>query len=181
MNATERISVKFYLQDESSVGVPALVPVFHRWIQEQRLPGLLVDVVDYKHVPSGPMLLVVGHEGDYVLDGTDGRVGLLYRGKRDWRSSNFQGRLGEAWQRAWQARRLLETEQSLGGVSFAANEVTIEIPDRLNAPNNAAAFDALREDVATVLGTTAEGGTWTVEHVESDRRRPLRIRATLGE
>lgn len=32
-----------------------VVPVFHRWLQDQRLPGeLLIDVADYSHVTGGP-------------------------------------------------------------------------------------------------------------------------------
>jgi hypothetical protein len=180
MNVPERISVKFYMEDETGVDVPALIPLFHRWIQQHSLPGLLIDVVDYKHVPNGPMLLLVGHEGDYALDGSDGRVGFLYRGKREWRSDDFQSRLSQVWQRARQACRLLESEESLGGVSFTRNEAAVEIPNRLNAPNTPATFDDLREDVRIVLNAAAEDGTWSIEYVPSDYRRPLKFRAALG-
>ena len=66
----------------SAVEPGAFIPVFHRWIQERRVEGLAIDVADYRHVPEGPGVLLVGHEADYVLDLAEGPPGLLYSRKR---------------------------------------------------------------------------------------------------
>ena len=181
MNLPQRISVKFFIDIDNSLDVPALVPVFHRWIQENSLPGLLIDVADYKHVPDGPALLLLGHEGDYVLDRTDGRTGFLYRGKREWPSANLKERLQVVWERAWQASQLLASEETLSGLSFRTNEVAIDFPDRLNVPNSPETFDALREDVAAALFELSGGQTWIVTHVNQEARRPFSLQATLAE
>lgn len=31
----------------------SIVKMFHRWIQQAAVPGLLIDVADYLHVPDG--------------------------------------------------------------------------------------------------------------------------------
>ena len=55
-----------------------LIPVFHRWIREQAMPELLIDVADYSHVPAGPGVMVIGHEANYSVDNRENRLGLLY-------------------------------------------------------------------------------------------------------
>ena len=48
----QHVNVKF--PSAGSIDLTQAIPVFHRWIQEQALPGLLIDVADYRHVPEGP-------------------------------------------------------------------------------------------------------------------------------
>jgi len=73
-----RISVKYFVTDPTVVNLDEIVPVFHRWIQNQSVEGFLIDVADYKHVCQGPGVVLIGHEADYALDMTGGRPGLLY-------------------------------------------------------------------------------------------------------
>ena len=39
MDTPHRIKVKYFVQDPARLDLPALTPVFHRWIQERRVPG----------------------------------------------------------------------------------------------------------------------------------------------
>lgn len=180
MNVPQRISVKFFVEDGDELEIPPLIPVFHRWIREDSLPGLLIDVANYKHVPNGPILLIVGHEGDYILDRTDGRTGFLYRGKRAWSSDDFKERLRTVWQRAAQAAQLLQSEQTLNGISFSESEAAIDFPDRLNVPNSPATFDAVKDDVESVLEAVSDGRTWKLKYVPLEARRPFRLQAALN-
>ena len=41
------------------------IEVFHRLLQRGLLEGLLLDVADYRHIPDGPGVLLVGHDVDY--------------------------------------------------------------------------------------------------------------------
>ena len=50
--------------------LPDLTPAietFHRCIQRGLVEGLILDVADYRHVPQGPGVLLVGHDVDYGL------------------------------------------------------------------------------------------------------------------
>ena len=43
------------------------IEAFHRFIQRGLVEGLILDVADYRHVPQGPGVLLVGHDVDYGL------------------------------------------------------------------------------------------------------------------
>lgn len=80
-NDLQRLNIKFYLEDETSVSPEEVFRIFNRWISEPR-DEVLTDVADYTHIPNGPQTMLVGHESDYSLDNTDGRMGLRYGRKR---------------------------------------------------------------------------------------------------
>ncbi len=44
------------------------VGVFHRFIQRSLVEGRLVDVADYRHVPNGPGVMLVGQDVDYGIN-----------------------------------------------------------------------------------------------------------------
>lgn len=49
------------------VGLDAATGVFHRFIQRHLVEGFILDVADYRHVPNGPGMMIVGAEVDYSL------------------------------------------------------------------------------------------------------------------
>src|SRR5258708_12787722 len=75
------IGVKIFEQSGAELQAGTAILVFHRWIQRGGQPELLIDVADYAHVPAGPGVVLVGHEGSYSLDNADNRLGLLYQRK----------------------------------------------------------------------------------------------------
>ena len=75
-----RIGIKIASAD-GALPARELVPVFHRWIQTGAVPGhLLIDVADYDHVPEGPGILLVAHEGNLGMDLIGGTLGLAALG-----------------------------------------------------------------------------------------------------
>lgn len=62
----QRIAVRFPLAHRIEDLEPAIT-VFHRCIQRGWLEGQLLDVADYRHVPAGPGVMLVGHDVDYSL------------------------------------------------------------------------------------------------------------------
>src|SRR5262245_37868989 len=109
MTTVNRLSVKFYATETSTLEWESLIPIFYRWIQTHAVEGLLIDVADYKHVPQGPGLLLIGHEGDYAIDESDGRLGLRYTLKRE-PHDNLASQLATTIRRAQGAIRQLETD-----------------------------------------------------------------------
>ncbi len=79
----KRIAVKFFTDEPGApVALEPFIPLFHRFIQQATVPGLLIDVANYIHVPNGPGVVLVGHEVDYGIDAVGGRTGLLTVRKR---------------------------------------------------------------------------------------------------
>jgi hypothetical protein len=147
-----------------------LVPVFHRWIQTAAIPGhLLIDVADYDHVPDGPGILLVAHEGNLGMDLTGGRLGLLYSRKQPL-AGDLAARLRACTATALHACRLLEQDATLAGrVRFDAGTLEIFANDRLHAPNDAATRDAFQPVLDALLRTLYGDASRTVTR-PSDRR-----------
>lgn len=62
----QRLAIRFPLRTRIEDLEPA-IRVFHRCIQRGWLEGQLLDVADYRHVPTGPGVMLVGHDVDYSL------------------------------------------------------------------------------------------------------------------
>lgn len=173
MEAT-KFQVKLYTSS-GEVELEKLVPVFHTWIREKKIPDeLLIDVADYAHVPQGPGVVLIGHQSDYYLDLADDRPGLLYSRKRGF-EGDLRGGIEDAFRRALQACQLLESETELG-FEFATNEVMFRVQDRLAAPNDDSTYEAYKgplEEVAQAFF----GGAASLERIGS-ARAPFAVRIT---
>ena len=151
-----KIDLKVFLQEAADVEMEDVIPVFHDWIQHQRLDELLIDVVDYRHVHDGPGVMLIAHDAHYAMDRADGRIGLLYSRRRETHPARnaIQGvteRLQSVLQCALAACRLLEAEPSLQGrLKFRGDELLLRINDRLVSPAPAA-FDDLQAHLRPIL------------------------------
>ena len=72
-----KYDLKLFLHDAVRVDLEAFIPLFHRWIQDQRLEELLIDVADYRHVHHGPGVVLIAHDAHYAMDMAAGPAGAL--------------------------------------------------------------------------------------------------------
>ncbi|MEE8433617.1 MAG: hypothetical protein V3S64_02405 [bacterium] len=146
----QHLDVKLPLDPPTPAELEALIPIFQQWIRDGDGDGdeLLIDVADFRHVHGGPEVILIGHEGNYALDNTDGRSGLRYTRKTVLPGTNAE-RLGQAIGALAKARRRLEAEPALAGkLRFHRHEMEIRINDRHLAPNRQETFDALAPEIA---------------------------------
>src|SRR5260221_8048778 len=142
----QHVNVNLLVRNPEEVDLEPLIPVFHGWIQNQVGEGLLLDVADYRHVPAGPGIVLIGHEGNYSVDNTGNRLGVRYNRKAVLDGSN-QDSLAQAVRAALTACQRLEAEPRLDGkFRFNGRDIEIFVNDRLVAPNNAATRQALDAD-----------------------------------
>jgi hypothetical protein len=169
-------SIKAFFADPP--GAPAgdaIIPVFHGWIRDARITDdVLVDVADYGHVEHGPGVLLVCHEGHYVVDHRGGRSGVAYHRKRGpaglGAAASFQVVLG----RLWRAAELLRGEPSLAGkVEFDRSALCVRVLDRLRAPNDDAGWAEVGAAIADGLRERFGGLDLAIERDTSDPRAPL--------
>ena len=164
----QHVNIKFFVESDFTIDLERLIEVFHGWVAEQSTTELLIDVADYRHVPDGPAVVLIGHEADYVLDKTDGRPGLLYNRKAACDGTN-NDKLRQSVAAALQACEKLE--QLFPGLSFSRTQFELRINDRALAPNEQPTYDAfqplLEEFVTTVLGQAS----FTSERHNADRRK----------
>src|ERR1035437_5655807 len=166
----QHVNVKLFVKNAEQVDLEALVPVFHGWIQNQGSGELLLDVADYRHVPSGPGVVLIGHQGNYSLDNAGGRLGVRYNRKAPVEGTNHD-RLAQATQAALAAFRRLETEPSLAGsVQFNGREIEVFVNDRLLAPNTPETRAALDSKFRTFFSTLFGEVEYTVSYPQDSRR-----------
>jgi len=173
----ERVQVKLFASKPATDPID-LVPIFHRWIREEKVPGeLLIDVADYTHVWRGPGILLVGHGVDLYYDLGEDRPGLLFARKREL-EGDLKTRLVDALRRALTACKELESD----GLEFQATEVLVRVPDRLHAPNDDDAFNAfvpvLEEAAREIYGAEA---TLVIEREKAGKREPLTARLRVDD
>ena len=150
--AVQRIGLKVFVDDEAVLSPRDVIPVFHRWIQTRAVDGMLIDVADYTHLPTGPLVLLVAHEGRYVLDRGDDRLGLQYMRTQPLAGS-LETRLRTLAGTLVRAARLLEGEATLPGpVRFRGDEIDWVANDRLLAPNTPETLSAVRPGFESFLG-----------------------------
>ena len=167
----QRIATKFLVAPDPTAAV-ALEPVtglFHRFIQEQSLPGLLLDVADYAHVPDGPGVVLIGHDVDYGIDLVEGQAGLLVVRKR-YGESAFGDVLRDTLGRALRAAQAIEAEGSTG-LHFALDSMTLQCFDRRLTPNCVESYETLRGDVEQVASCLYGASSYEVERVHTDDPR----------
>ncbi|MDE0206482.1 MAG: hypothetical protein OXP66_10705 [Candidatus Tectomicrobia bacterium] len=181
---TVKYDFKLFLQDTSRPAPEDFIPVFHDWIQNQALDELLIDVVDYRHVPDGPGVILIAHDAHYAIDMADERPGLLYSRRRETHPTrnairSATERLHSVLQCALRAALALEAEPSLAGrVKFRGDELLLRINDRLVSPT-LEAFDDLQAHLQPVLATLYPHDHVQVErHGGPDSRLSMTIRAS---
>jgi hypothetical protein len=176
----QHVNVKLFLKNPEGVDLEALIPVFHEWIQSQSGSDLLLDVADYRHVCSGPGMVLIGHEGNYSLDNTGGRLGVRYNRKAALEGSN-QDRLVQATQAALETCRRLESEPSLEGkIQFDGREIEVTINDRLLAPNRVETRNAAEPELRMLFETLFGGAEFKTSYAQ-DPRNLFSVRVTTAQ
>jgi hypothetical protein len=173
----QRIAVKLFVAPDPSapVDLHPFIGIFHRFIQRGALPGLLVDVADYAHVPEGPGVILIGHEVDYGIDLAGGRAGLLTTRKR-LDGAPLADALRDALRRALAAVVAIEAEAE-AKLRFATGALQLDLLDRLAASNDEAGFAAAAREVAAPLDLLYGAGAWKLARAHAaDPRRPLALR-----
>jgi len=134
--------------------IESFVPLFHNWIQEDKIPNhTMVDVANYKHIPDGPGIMLIAHEGHFSLDFEDDELGLLYVRKTP---------LGESISETLSAIQqildftveLIQIDSKVGEKIEFSDEYQLFSNDRFELPNDAESEKKLLEAASGVFNDT---------------------------
>jgi hypothetical protein len=171
----QHVNVKLAFEDSGQIDLGGLIPVFHSWIQDQVCDELLLDVADYRHVPDGPGIILIGHEANYSIDNIEGRLGLRYNRKAVIAGTN-QDRLEQAFRSAVRAAQRLEEDAPEGEkLATSGQEIEMWINDRLLAPNREETRSTLGSELRIFLDKLFAGNSYTLS-LDPDPRRLLTAR-----
>ncbi len=167
----QHVNVKIPVEGELAVAPREFIDVFHQWIRDGVFDELLIDVADYRHVPRGPGVILIGHEADYSMDNAGNRYGMLYSRKSPVEGSDGD-RFLQAFQSAAVACQMLEAEfQDDETLLFSRQEFELFINDRALAPNTPETFAACRPQLESFLKTTLGHDEFSLEHNSDPRCR----------
>jgi len=176
----QHVNVKLLASEGAGVDLEPLIPIYHSWIRDRVLDELLLDVADYRHVPEGPGVVVIGHQANYSVDNTDGRLGVRYNRKAALDGAN-QDRLKQAARAALTAFQRLESEESLRGkLRFGGRDIEVFINDRSLAPNSDATRAAALPELEAFFRKLFGGAEYTLTH-ETEPRRLFGVRAKTNK
>ena len=160
----QHVNVKLLLQNAQGINLEPLIPVFHNWIENQNGEELLIDVADYSHVPAGPGVVLIGHEGNYSVDNTDGRLGVRYNRKAAQDGDN-QGVLAQAARAALAACQKLEADPRLEEkFQFNGRDIEIFINDRMIAPNSVGTIETIDADLQVFCKKLFSGKEYSISY-----------------
>lgn len=162
----QHINVKFFVAGELPVDLEQIVNAFHRWVADQSMEELLVDVADYRHVPRAPSVVLVGHQADYAIDYSHGRVGLVYNDKITREGDNTE-RFRHAYQSAVKACLRLEAE--FPGLQFSRSEFAWSINDRGLTPNAEETFVSCESLIPVILKDVLQADAYTLVYDRDPR------------
>ena len=169
-----RFGIKFFARDAERVDILKLIPIYHRWIQQSALEDLLIDVADYSHVPTGPGVMLIAHEGNYALDETGHERGVVYYSKQPL-SGDLSERLARVAHKALRAAELMSADAELeGALKVPGNRLQFFANDRLAAPNTDAAYAELEPAFKAFLDRLYAGAPYTLAR-ETDPRERLTV------
>jgi len=173
-----KFGIKFFATDAERIDILKLIPVYHRWIQQKALADLLIDVADYNHVPGGPGIMLIAHEGNYALDETGHERGVVYYSKQKLTGKQPE-RIARVARKALQAAELMRTDAELeGALKLPGNRLEFFSNDRLVAPNTETAYAEIEPALKTFLDRLYAGARYTTTRASDPKERlSVRVRA----
>lgn len=170
------VNIKIYSTTASPPTLERFIPIFHSWIQDDLCEELLVDVVDYGHVPAGPGVMLIAHEANFSVEyGAENRFGLLYstKGKRE--GSNQQ-KIEHAVQQCLKAAmRLQEDDHLKGELKFSGADFRLFVNRRLQVSNDESSFNALKPEIEMVFDNLLGGSDFSLVRISTDSRERLTV------
>ena len=186
MQEPQRLKIRFGISQATPVDLDKVIPIFHSWIQKEKAPATMIDVADYKHVPAGPGVMLVGHADDLGLD-NGARIGEEQQGFYYVRMHGrledelpLAERLQEIWLLAIEAGRLLEAEPGLD-IAIDPCHCEVSLLDRLLYPPSAATLGEAESEVSSFLSRSLGGSDFTLVRSDTDFRESLSWLAKSSE
>jgi len=167
----QHVNVKFFVKNADAINLEDAINVFHSWIRDQKLDDLLIDVADYRHVPSGPGVILVGHNAHYAFDNAESRLGILYNRKTVVESKGAD-QIQKTIEAAQGICRLIAKEDAFAGkFEIASDCLQLIINDRLLGANTQEGFERLLPEMTAALVRVFGEQDYQFERSSDPRKR----------
>ena len=131
----QKFGVKLFFDANNSYSSKDFIPVFHSWIQDKIVAdNLVIDIADYSHIPDGPGIMLIAHEGHFSLDQENLQPGIMYMRKTELEGS-FKVRFNKVLSTVIEAAKRLHDNHINKEINFKNNSFRFIANDRLYAEN----------------------------------------------
>ncbi len=168
----ERFCIKFPATQPADFDEGSLIGVLQGWIREEKIGGTLIDVVDYRHVPDGPGIMLVTYEINYMLEHQNFYGLYLQRKWGEVENQPHTEAIVNLVKSAAEFGTLLEKE---AGITLKGDEFHYIANDRLNAPNTDEAFQAVKADLEAALGKVYGDSNFSITKLENNPKERLTL------
>ena len=167
----QKFGIKLFLNVSNDFNSRDFIPVFHNWIQDKIVDDhLLIDVADYSHVPDGPGIMLVAHEGCFSLDQENHQPGLMYMRKTTIDGS-FKERFIRVLSDTVQAAKRLRANNINKEINFINNSFRFIANDRLYAQNTIENQNLYKEEMQKVLNEKYPESQVEYEDISGEKER----------
>ena len=167
----QRIHVKMLADAPPSLSLDPFLAIFGQWRNDKTHPARWIDLADYAHMASGPVIVLAGHQGNYSLDRNHPGLGLLYAGKKDFEGSD-DARIIEAFRRCVHLTSALVAEPAYpADLKLRPGAWEIFINDRLGFPNSEETDARMGPAIRSALDSIFGGGAYGAERDNDPGRR----------
>jgi len=151
MQSLQKIAIKLHARAGTEFTQVKLIPLLHGWIQKRSVEGTLIDVADYSHVPDGPGVMLIAHEGVYSFEAGSGAPGLVYSNSRGLEDGDLGSRIKRSMRLALAAcEQYGQDSDASDGGEFPGSSWELIANDRLLAPATDQTYDELEPVLSEV-------------------------------
>jgi hypothetical protein len=171
----KRLDIRLFIADPNAVEWGEFLPLFTRWAQEE--PDRWLDVADYRHVPTGPKVVLIGKECHVSVDNRREEAALLFSRREPYEGSNEE-RIASAFRDAFAYAERVSRE--LPHIRFRHDVCELAVNDRVAFPNEPEIAEAVAAELRSALAALMPNSTATLEHDPNPKER-ITFRVRLGE
>ncbi len=171
MRELYKFGIKFYFETGMNLNVKEVIPEFHQWIQTEAVEDhLLIDVVDYSHIPDGPGIMLIAHEGHFSIDHEKKLPGLMYQ-RRTEIEGDFTKRFASVFSTTLQTVIKMENNSIEKSIQFKPNMFRFITNDRLAAENSDENQNYYKESVCTFIQREFQGSKLEINNISTKNER----------
>ena len=176
----QNICIKFYASEGTTIDQDQLIGVFQRWIREQALEGVLIDIADYRHVPEGPGMMLIAHNLNYAMDEAEGgRLGVLAQRKRPQEGDHKSRILGVVEPTLKFIAALEASPELADSLKIDLTSFEYIANDRLRVANDDAALQSIEADLIAA-GEQLYGNSVSISRRNNHPKARLAVSVSTG-
>ena len=167
----QKFGIKLFFQPNGSYPSRDFIPELHRWIQNDSIPQhMLIDVVDYSHIPDGPGIMLIAHEGQFSFDLENNQPGVFYLRKTKL-NGNFDERIHSVLNTAVHSAGLIQKNEFGKEVQFLNKSFRFIANDRRLAENNKENQELYSDAFEGYLNKNYPSSKWELENFTEGEER----------